>query len=252
DIAGLIDEYFEKKEKLEDKKKQVDADQKEIEQQIDELKTETADQIKEKAKGEEIREFIELAQTAFEGLLQKTVGAHLEFIRAKKQNLSNLKEYRKQFNKLYSELTDKLSEEQAQEVESILNGYEELAKEKNRLLQIMASDTSEKKPTTKFLQTAIIVKPISTALASRSKQSEKQNLSEQLLDKKKEREESLTKLKNELKEKLGDELGFLLEMLLEIQVDIIEKGNDPFIEKRFTPSSQNPSEISFVLTNPQH
>ena len=62
-ISSLIDKYFEEKGKLEKNKNQADVEQKKvIEQQIDNLKTDTADQIKEKMKGEEIREFIEIIE----------------------------------------------------------------------------------------------------------------------------------------------------------------------------------------------
>ncbi|CAG8476342.1 10310_t:CDS:10 [Racocetra fulgida] len=54
DISSLIEDYFKEKEKLENKIKVNVEQKKAIEQQIDDLKTETANQIKEKAKGEEI------------------------------------------------------------------------------------------------------------------------------------------------------------------------------------------------------
>lgn len=62
-ISNLIDSYLGEKAKLENKKDQADIVQKEaIEQQIDNLKTDTAAQVKEKMQGEEIREFIEVVK----------------------------------------------------------------------------------------------------------------------------------------------------------------------------------------------
>jgi len=63
DISSLIEDYFKEKEKLEDEKSQANVDQKEaIEQQIDNLKTNTAEQVKEKVKEGEINEFIQVIQ----------------------------------------------------------------------------------------------------------------------------------------------------------------------------------------------
>jgi NMD protein affecting ribosome stability and mRNA decay len=63
DISSLIEDYLKNKEKLENEKNQANEVQKgEIEQQIDDLKTDTAEKVKEKAKGEEIREFMEVIE----------------------------------------------------------------------------------------------------------------------------------------------------------------------------------------------
>jgi GTPase Era involved in 16S rRNA processing len=62
DIASLIENYFKKKAKLVKEIKENVEKTVEIEQQIDDLKTTTADQVKEKIQGEEISEFVQLAQ----------------------------------------------------------------------------------------------------------------------------------------------------------------------------------------------
>jgi len=59
-------------------------------------------------------------------LLKNLIKVYLEFTRAKKQNFSSIREQRKQFNKLYEEIEEKLNEEEMKKVEAILNDCEEL------------------------------------------------------------------------------------------------------------------------------
>jgi len=68
-IASLIDNYFAEKEKLEKQKEEVGVVQQEIiEQQIDDLKTATAEQVREKIQSNnEMKEFAELIQVPAKG-----------------------------------------------------------------------------------------------------------------------------------------------------------------------------------------
>jgi energy-coupling factor transporter ATP-binding protein EcfA2 len=60
DITSLIEDYFEKRKGLENEKNQ--ANKEVIEQKIDNLETDTAEKVKEKAKGEGISEFVEVIE----------------------------------------------------------------------------------------------------------------------------------------------------------------------------------------------
>ncbi|RHZ36200.1 hypothetical protein [endosymbiont GvMRE of Glomus versiforme] len=122
--ANSLSDYEEPREKLFTKKQEIQLQNQEqkirdLENRVQEL-TNSIKMQKEKIIDAFLNFFPE------KDLLQELIKTHLEFSKAKKQNLPATRKLRKEFNQLYEELEEKWDEEPMKRVEIVLGDCEKL------------------------------------------------------------------------------------------------------------------------------